>query len=71
MIVIKDAALSLEARYKGKKVGNLADMTIFSFHPLKYITTGEGGMDLTNIKEFYDRLKTLRHHGIVKEMRIF
>ena len=66
LIVIEDASHALGAEYKGQKIGGLADMTIFSFHPVKHITTGEGGMVLTNNKEFYQGLKIFRHHGIVK-----
>jgi len=65
IIVIEDASHALGAEYKGRKIGSLADMTIFSFHPVKHITTGEGGMILTNNKEFYEKLKIFRHHGIV------
>jgi perosamine synthetase len=67
LLVIEDAAHALGAMYKGEKVGGIADMTIFSFHPVKAITTGEGGMVLTNNKDFYEKLKTFRHHGIVKK----
>ncbi len=66
LVVIEDAAHALGAEYKGRKVGGLADMTIFSFHPVKHITTGEGGMVLTSNRGFYDKLKIFRHHGIVK-----
>jgi perosamine synthetase len=65
LIIIEDASHALGAEYKGHKIGSLADMTIFSFHPVKHITTGEGGMILTNNKEFYEKLKIFRHHGIV------
>jgi perosamine synthetase len=65
LIIIEDATHALGAEYKGRKIGSLADMTIFSFHPVKHITTGEGGMILTNNKEFYEKLKIFRHHGIV------
>ncbi|MBU2540204.1 UDP-4-amino-4,6-dideoxy-N-acetyl-beta-L-altrosamine transaminase [Patescibacteria group bacterium] len=67
LLVIEDACHALGAKYKGKKVGSFADMTILSFHPVKHITTGEGGMILTDNKDFYKKLKTLRHHGIVKK----
>ena len=67
ILVIEDAAHALGSEYKGKKVGGIADLTIFSFHPVKLITTGEGGMVLTNNKSFYEKLKTFRHHGIVKK----
>lgn len=66
LLVIEDAAHSLGAKYKNKKVGSFADMAIFSFHPAKLITTGEGGMVLTNNKNFYEKMKILRHHGIEK-----
>lgn len=66
LIVIEDACHALGAEYKGRKVGSLADMSIFSFHPVKHITTGEGGMIVTNNEEFYEKLKIFRHHGIVK-----
>ena len=67
LVMIEDACHALGAEYKGQKIGSLADMTIFSFHPVKHITTGEGGMILTDKKEFYDKLKIFRHHGIVKD----
>ncbi len=67
LLVIEDAAHALGSEYKGRKVGSFADMTIFSFHPVKAITTGEGGAVLTNNKDFYEKLKILRHHGIVKK----
>ncbi len=67
LLIIEDAAHSLGSEYRGKKIGSLADMTIFSFHPVKTITTGEGGMVLTNRKDFYDKLKIFRHHGITKK----
>ena len=56
LIVIEDAAHALGADYKGKKIGALSDMTTFSFHPVKHITTGEGGMILTNDDHLYERL---------------
>jgi len=65
--IIEDAAHALGAEYKGKKVGGLADMTILSFHPVKAITTGEGGMVLTNNVEYYEKLQTFRTHGITKD----
>ena len=67
LLVIEDACHALGAQYKSKKIGSLADMTILSFHPVKHITTGEGGMILTNNKNFYKKLKVLRSHGIVKK----
>lgn len=67
LIVIEDAAHALGAEYKGKKIGAISDMTIFSFHPVKHITTGEGGMITTNNPEFYERLKKFRTHGIIRD----
>ena len=67
LVVIEDASHALGAEYKERKIGSLSDMTAFSFHPVKHITTGEGGMILTNNKEFYEKLKIFRHHGIVKD----
>jgi UDP-4-amino-4,6-dideoxy-N-acetyl-beta-L-altrosamine transaminase len=66
IVVIEDACHALGAEYKGRRIGSLSDMTIFSFHPVKHITTGEGGMILTNNKGFYERLRVFRHHGITK-----
>lgn len=68
LIIIEDAAHALGAEYKGSKIGSCkySDMTIFSFHPVKSITTGEGGAITTNNKEFYEKLLMLRTHGITK-----
>lgn len=66
LIVIEDASHALGAEYKGKKVGSLSDLTIFSFHPVKHITTGEGGMIVTKNKEFYEKLLMFRTHGMTK-----
>ncbi len=67
--VIEDASHAIGGSYKDKKIGSCeySDMTIFSFHPVKIITTGEGGMILTNNKELDNRLKLLRSHGITKD----
>lgn len=70
LIVIEDAAHALGAIYEGKKVGSLSEMTTFSFHPVKHITTGEGGMILTNQRELYERLKLFRAHGITREEQL-
>lgn len=64
--MIEDACHALGAVYQGKKIGSLADMTIFSFHPVKIITTGEGGMVVTNDPTRVDTLRLLRSHGIDK-----
>ncbi|MDI3477376.1 MAG: hypothetical protein PWQ59_901 [Thermoanaerobacterium sp.] len=67
LIVIADGAHALGAEYKGKKVGSQSDMMTLSFHPVKHITTGEGGMILTNSKDFYEKLKLFRAHGITRD----
>lgn len=67
LIVIEDAAHALGADYRGQKVGSMSDMTTFSFHPVKHITTAEGGMIITNNKEFYDKLVLFRTHGITRD----
>src|SRR5882672_9686721 len=63
-IVIADAAHSFGGAYRGRPVGSLADMTTLSFHPVKLITTGEGGAVLTDRDDLAERLRTMRHHGI-------
>lgn len=70
LIVIEDAAHALGAQYKGKMVGSISDMTTFSFHPVKHITTGEGGMILTNNDRLYQRLKLFRTHGITRDDKL-
>ena len=67
IIVIEDATHAIGAEYKGKKVGGLTDLTVFSFHPVKNITTGEGGMVLTNNSDYYEKLLMFRTHGITKD----
>jgi perosamine synthetase len=67
LIIIQDAAHSLGATWDGKKVGALADMTMFSFHPVKHITTAEGGMIVTDNEFFYQRMQLFRSHGITKD----
>lgn len=66
LVVIEDGAHSFGANYKGRKVGSQADMTMFSFHPVKPITTGEGGIITTNSEEYFEKLKLFRSHGISK-----
>lgn len=68
--IVEDAAHAIGSRYKdGSPVGNCkySDMTIFSFHPVKTITTGEGGAITTNRRNLYERLLELRSHGITKD----
>lgn len=70
LIVIEDGAHALGAEYKGKKIGGLSDMTTFSFHPVKPITTGEGGMIMTNDRSLYQKLLLFRSHGITREKEL-
>lgn len=67
--VIEDAAHAIGADYRGTKVGSgeYSDITVFSFHPVKVITTGEGGMVMTNSSELHQRLVELRSHGISRD----
>lgn len=62
--LVADSCHALGAEYKGKKIGSLADLTIFSFHPVKHIATGEGGMITTNDEELAGRMHLFRNHGI-------
>ncbi len=64
LCLIADACHSLGASYGGTSVGSLADLTIFSFHPVKHITTGEGGMVVTDKIEFAEKIRKFRNHGI-------
>lgn len=66
LIFIQDAAHSIGTTYNGVQVGNLADMTTFSFHPVKTVTGGEGGAVMTNDKALYDKLVLYRSHGITR-----
>ncbi len=67
LVLIEDAAHSIGTRYKGRKVGSIADLTTFSFHPVKTVTAGEGGAVTTNDEQTYRRLLRLRSHGITRE----
>ena len=66
LVLVGDSCHALGAEYKGKKVGSVADMTIFSFHPVKHITTGEGGMITTDDEELASRMRLFRNHGITR-----
>ena len=69
VLIIEDASHAIGATYQGRPVGcgDYADMTVFSFHPVKIITSGEGGMLLTNSAELQQRLYRLRSHGISRD----
>jgi UDP-4-amino-4,6-dideoxy-N-acetyl-beta-L-altrosamine transaminase len=68
-VVIEDASHAVGARYAGRPVGcgEFADMTVFSFHPVKIVTTGEGGLVLTNSPERAEHLRRLRSHGMTRD----
>jgi UDP-4-amino-4,6-dideoxy-N-acetyl-beta-L-altrosamine transaminase len=70
-IVIEDASHAVGATYAGRPVGcgDYAHMTVFSFHPVKIVTTGEGGAVLTNDPALHERLQSLRSHGITRDAR--
>jgi len=65
--IIEDACHGLGGSYHNKKIGSLADLAVLSFHPVKSITTGEGGAVLTNNQRHYQKLISLRSHGIHKD----
>ena len=69
LIVIEDGAHSLGSEYKGSKVGVKADMTMFSFHPVKPITTAEGGIIVTNDENLYNKMLLFRSHGITRDSK--
>jgi perosamine synthetase len=68
-LLIEDGCHALGAEYRGKRVGGVADMTVFSFHPVKHLTTGEGGMVATNDAGLAETLRRFRNHGISSEAR--
>lgn len=67
LALVDDACHALGGSYKGRPVGLLADLNTFSFHPVKLITTGEGGMITTNDSELVKRMRTFRNHGITTD----
>lgn len=68
-IVIEDACHALGAEYKQRRTGSVSDMTVFSFHPVKHLTTGEGGMVTTDRADFAETLRRFRNHGISSDAR--
>jgi perosamine synthetase len=69
LVLIEDACHALGAEHFGKRVGGIVDMTVFSFHPVKHLTTGEGGMVTTNDSKLAETLRRLRNHGISSDAR--
>ena len=67
LVFIEDAAHAIGTKYDGKPVGSLADMTCFSFHPVKTVTSGEGGAVTTNDKKLYEKLVLAHAHGITHD----
>ena len=67
LYLIEDAAHALGTSYKGKPIGSIADLTTFSFHPVKTITCGEGGAITTNDEELYKKLNLFRTHSITRD----
>jgi perosamine synthetase len=67
LALVADACHALGAAYRGRRVGTLADLTVFSFHPVKHITTGEGGMVVTDHSELARRMRIFRNHGIAAD----
>ena len=69
--IIEDASHSFGGKYYSNRVGcsKWSDITVFSFHPVKVITTGEGGCCVTNNKQYYERLTALRNNGIVRDKK--
>lgn len=69
LLIIEDAAHALGAEHQGKRIGSIADMTVFSFHPVKHVTTGEGGMVTTDDEQLRAKLRRFRNHGISSDAR--
>src|SRR5579863_2119702 len=69
LVVIEDACHALGAEHRGRRVGSIADMTVFSFHPVKHLATGEGGMVTTDRADCAETLRWFRNHGISSDAR--
>lgn len=69
LVLVTDACHSIGSEYQGSRTGSIADLTCFSFHPVKHITTGEGGMILTDNEQFNKRMRCFRNHGITTDFR--
>jgi perosamine synthetase len=69
LVVIEDACHALGAEYRGRSTGSIADMTVFSFHAVKHLATGEGGMVTTGLADYAEKLRQFRNHGISSDAR--
>jgi len=69
LTVVEDACHALGAEYRGRRTGSIAHMSVFSFHPVKHLTTGEGGMVTTDRADFAESLRRFRNHGISTDAR--
>ncbi|MBU4263793.1 MAG: UDP-4-amino-4,6-dideoxy-N-acetyl-beta-L-altrosamine transaminase [Proteobacteria bacterium] len=69
LYLVSDSCHSLGGEYRGRRVAEIADLTVFSFHPVKHITTGEGGMVVTDQAELAEKMKRFRNHGIATDHR--
>ena len=69
LVVVGDGCHALGAEYKGRKIGSVADLTAFSFHPVKHVTTGEGGMIVTDDQHLASKMRRFRNHGINTDFR--
>ncbi|MBR5597795.1 MAG: UDP-4-amino-4,6-dideoxy-N-acetyl-beta-L-altrosamine transaminase [Lachnospiraceae bacterium] len=70
LVLIEDGAHVIGTKYKGQPNGSIADMTTFSFHPVKTVTGGEGGAVMTNSEEYYQKLLLARSHGITRDTNL-
>ena len=70
--IIEDASHAIGGKYMNKYVGSCeySDITVFSFHPVKIITTAEGGLATTNDKKLYERMQLYRNHGVTREQKL-
>ena len=69
LALVADACHAIGGRYRGRSVGSLADLTAFSFHPVKNVTTGEGGAVTTDNPQWAERIRQFRNHGITTDHR--
>jgi perosamine synthetase len=69
LIVIEDACHALGAEYHGRRTGSIAHLSVFSFHPVKHLATGEGGMVTTDREDLAERLRRFRNHGLSSDAR--